>query len=155
MTFVDFWRRRFRIATTYAFADITHGNEILVTNLNSQPVTLVYWELLWLARRWPCPRESKASISPEEHIPCTVIGSGETHRLRFEGQHYFDWGNDALDNVAIYLRLHFAGRQPKLRRIYGRRERRRQVLQCPERLRSMLIQCFRGDQNVARRTREE
>ena len=120
VTLFDFWKRRFRISTTYDFADITRGNRILVTNLNGAPVTLLYWELLWLSRRWPRLRQSRTSISPEENLSCVVIASGETHCLRFEGPNYFDWGENALNDDLIYLRLYFAGKRPLLRRIYGR-----------------------------------
>ena len=125
VTFVDFWRRRFRISTTYAFADITRGNQILVTNLSGQPTTLVGWELLWLSRRWPRPKQSRAPISPGADTSCVVIKPGESYCLWFEGADYFDWGVNALKDDAIYLRVHFAGRRPRLRRIYGKREARR------------------------------
>lgn len=125
VTAVDFWRRRFRIATTYNFADFTHGNEILVTNLNSQPITLIYWELLWLTRRWPRTSSTRRSISPEDHLPCIVIAPGDTLRLHFKNENYFDWSATALKDDSIYVRLEFAGKYPRLRRIYGKRERRR------------------------------
>ena len=117
----DTWRNRFRVDATLSYrSDPTLGNEILITNLSDKPVTLVYWEILFLNRRCPRREEVRQSISPEGELLSRVLPPGDTCRLDFTGFYHFD-----LTPQLIYIKLHFVGRHRKLLRLYGPRERRR------------------------------
>lgn len=61
----------------------TEGNQILVINMSSPPVTLVNWELLYLAHRW------------------STIAPGGTHGLHFRHSIYFRWSPAALMGTTI------------------------------------------------------
>ncbi|MDE2905913.1 MAG: hypothetical protein OXQ28_07490, partial [Acidobacteriota bacterium] len=115
----NLWRTRFRVAATLTYrSDLDLGNEVLITNLGHTPVTLHYWEILFLTRRWPRHRQARLPISPEDEILSRRLPPGDTCRLIFQGSHHFD-----LSAQRVYIKLHFAGRRPTLRLISGPRDR--------------------------------
>ena len=116
----DIWRGRFRVTASLAYrSDPNLGDEILITNLGDKPVTLRYWEIVFLHRRWPRPEVARAPIGDDGELVARALPPGDTCHLHFKDFYHFD-----LSPRLIYIRLHFAGRRPTLRLIYGPRHRR-------------------------------
>ena len=44
------WKSRLRLSTSYCFADLDRGNEIIIENPSGTPVMVSYWELLMVSR---------------------------------------------------------------------------------------------------------
>ena len=113
----DIWRGRFRVIASLADpSDPNLGYEVLITNLGDKPVTLRSWEIVSLDRRWPRPEVARVPIADWGETLSRALPPGDTCRLHFEGLD--------LSPRLIYIRLHFAGRRPTLRRIYGPRHLR-------------------------------
>ena len=96
------------------------GNTIVLLNKSKNPVTISYFDLVWVQRRElfgihiPFTRKVISEMSPldppfgyDEQIP-----SHGVHHLEFAGDYHFGWGVDLKE--AIYLRLWLHGRKKVL-----------------------------------------
>lgn len=117
--FYELWRDRSRLEVSYNFTSSkTIGNEVLIRNLSNHPLILTYWELLYCSGRWP--RRTFESVETAEHDDSDYrIEPHATLRLRFADARHFDWGPIALNGRRIYIRLHIAGRRPRLHFVYA------------------------------------
>jgi hypothetical protein len=92
------------------------GNEIVLLNKSSIPVTISYFELVWidywrlLGRRIPFTSRVVRDETPldppygyDESVPPHA-----THSLSFRDEYHFDWGKDLKQD--IYLKLWLVGR---------------------------------------------
>ena len=118
---VDAWRDRGRIEVSFSFhGDPYEGNDVIIRNLASKPLVIVYWELVWRHKRrlrWVESKNKKMSAD-QDFIDKKLEGYG-TWVLTFSEADYFDWGWKAMGNDSIYLRLHFAGKKrPLVRKVY-------------------------------------
>lgn len=112
----DTWRRRLHVDATLLYrSDPNRGNEVLITNLSDRPITLAYWEVLFLNRRWPTQERARPAIDPEDDLWSRLLPPGDSCRLNFEDFNHFD-----LTSPLIYIKLHFSGRRPRLCRLWPR-----------------------------------
>ena len=115
----ELWRDRFRLQVGYNFrGNEDLGNEVIIRNLSTRPVVLTYWELLYCTGRFPC-RTFEAFRDPGADAEDIQIAPHTSYALTFSEQNHFDWGVSALNDRAIYVRLHLAGRWPILRKVYS------------------------------------
>lgn len=115
----ELWRDRFRINIGYNMTgnpDI--GNEIHIRNLSGTPAILCYWELFYRSHTWPFTRD-KAIDSPGADACDIRIDPHSTKTFRFREADHSDWDWKTMKGRRIYIRLHIAGRQPVVKRVYG------------------------------------
>jgi len=115
----ELWRDRFRIDIGYGFTgDPGMGNDIHIRNLAGKPIILGYWELFYRSNWWPLRKDSHIdSPGPDAHDVRIEGHSSKT--INFSGIDHFDWGGKAMKGRRIYIRLHIAGRRPKVKKVYG------------------------------------
>jgi hypothetical protein len=115
----ELWRDRFRIDIGYGFTgDPGMGNDIHIRNLAGKPIILGYWELFYRSNWWPLRKDSHIdSPGPDAHDVRIEGHSSKT--INFSGIDHFDWGWKAMKGRRIYIRLHIAGRRPKVKKVYG------------------------------------
>ncbi len=113
----EVWQARFQIDVV---ANLTGseevGNTVSIRNLTGKPVILGYWEILRVSGRWPFRRE-KCLVSPDEYASDSSIAAHATLPLSFREADHFPWGPVSLQGDRIFIRLHFAGRRPILRKL--------------------------------------
>lgn len=116
----EFWHDRFRIEVVRDFSsDEERGNKITIRNLNSYPVILGYWELLWVSGHWPFRNEAEISAPELDDLADTRIEAHSPLTLTFSGMDHFDWDAKARQGRRMYIRLHLAGRRPLMKKVYG------------------------------------
>ncbi|WBU28169.1 hypothetical protein LRC39_15255 [Rhodopseudomonas sp. P1] len=107
------------------------GNTLTVLNKSKHPLTVSYYELVWVERRkWlginlPFTRKEVSSDSPEDPATgCDIhLKPHEPYPLVFCDEYYFDWG--ASNPYDIYLKVWFVGRKkPKWFWVTGPRKYR-------------------------------
>ncbi|MCE1240492.1 MAG: hypothetical protein LWW83_11270 [Azonexaceae bacterium] len=114
----ELWRDRFRLEVGYNFAGNAEvGNTILIRNLSGKPIILSFWEVLYVSGYWP-RRKFEDIAYPDHDSGDRRIESHSTLELHFAEQDYFSWGHKALKGRKIFIRLHFAGRKPILKKVY-------------------------------------
>jgi hypothetical protein len=114
----ELWRDRFRIDISYNFAGIADiGNKILIRNLGGKAFILGHWELMYGRGRRPF-RKYQGFANPEYDCEDVTIAAYSTHVLTFRDHEHFGWGVDDLAGRSIFIRLHVAGRSPKIRLVY-------------------------------------
>ncbi len=115
----EIWRDRFQIEVGYNLTGSPEiGNDLFIRNLTTRPAILCYWELLFCSGLWPFRKYSEIS-SPGPDAYDLRIDAHSSVTLGFSGCEHFGWSEKALNGRKIYIRLHFAGRRPFLRKIYG------------------------------------
>jgi hypothetical protein len=115
----EIWRDRFQIDLGCNLTgDPEIGNEIFIRNLTGRPAILCYWELLYCSGSWPCRKYSGISSPGPDAYDLRVDAHSST-TLGFSETDYFEWSEKALNGRKIYIRLHFAGQRPFLRKVYG------------------------------------
>ncbi|MCH8839968.1 MAG: hypothetical protein IH831_04695 [Planctomycetes bacterium] len=107
------WNQRFRIEIgRFLTSDPQIGNEIFVRNLAHNPIILSDWEILSREGRWPFQRYSTL-CSREIGDGDSRIEANSTLTFKFQELNHFDWGSGRR----IFIRLHFSGKRPILRKI--------------------------------------
>lgn len=113
------WRARFRVEVVASLTGSEDlGHTVSVRNLASKPVILGYWQILRISGRWPFQKE-KCLVSPGENANDTSIPAHSALSLCFRDEEHFAWGPASLKGDRIFIRLHFAGRRPMLRKVVG------------------------------------
>lgn len=92
------------------------GNTIILLNKSSVPVTISYFDLVWVEQKkmlgWSVPftRKIVRDVSPIEpaYGYDVLVLPHTTHALEFTEENHFDWGAGLKQN--IYLRLWLVGR---------------------------------------------
>lgn len=116
---IEVWRDRFRIDIGYSFCgDPVEGNKIYIRNLSGTPQLLEHWELFYRSTSWLSKKESFIASSDESSID-TRIESHSSVSLRFIGINHFDWSRKDSKRSRIYIRLHLAGHQPIVKKVFG------------------------------------
>ena len=114
MKFWELWRDRLQVDISYKFSGSKEmGNQIQIRNLGTRPFILAHWELLAGTSRWPFARRNGihcADFDSED----VKLESHSTCRLTFIEEDHFEWGVGHF----VWLRLHVAGRRPKMIRVY-------------------------------------
>jgi hypothetical protein len=113
-----FGAKRIRIKANVSLISLPErGNTITLLNASSIPVTVSYYELVWVEKRklfcislpftW---REigTDTPLDPSEGCNDT-IAPHQTVTLLFSDEHHFDWGDGRPDT---YLKLWFVGHKP-------------------------------------------
>jgi hypothetical protein len=110
---VEFYNsRRVSISVDSSFtSDEGRGNTLTLLNRSGIPITISYYELVWVERRkWcgiPVPFTSKIAYSESPVDPvdgCQIVMPPHaTHSLSFTGEYHFNWGGDL--EQAIYLKI--------------------------------------------------
>ncbi len=120
LAFREIWKTRTQIEVSYNFTgNIEIGNTVTIRNTSETPITISYWELLWLERKLFKWKHNKV-ISPDEYFGDLKIDGHSSTTLHFSNTDYFDWGVNSLDKSKIYLRLYLAGkRKPILKKVFG------------------------------------
>ena len=113
------WRDRFQIDVGCNLTSSPEiGNEIFIRNLTGRPAILSYWELFYCSGSWPFRKYSEISSPGPDAYDLRVDAHSST-TLGFSEADHFEWGEKTLKGKKIYIRLHFAGRRPVLRKVYG------------------------------------
>lgn len=114
----ELWRERFRIhAVLISTTNRDIGNEIRIRNLSPQHLIITDWELFYGARFWSSLK--KKSIHGREYdADDYILAPYSTYKCTFSDELFFRTDVKHLKGRAIYLKLHFAGRRPTLRKLY-------------------------------------
>ncbi|WP_274062040.1 hypothetical protein [Vibrio parahaemolyticus] len=110
----EVWGQRFKIevsSITRSCAD--QGHDISIKNLSAKPVLLEYLEL-YSKKGWlPFSKESYI-WSPEDSWLNARIEPSDKKVYNFNQGNYF-----SLSGKKVYVRLHFAGRKPFVKKVAG------------------------------------
>jgi len=113
----EVWQARFRVEVKASLtASEEAGNTVSIRNLAGKPLILGYWEVLRISGRWPF-RKEECLVSPDEYACDCSIAAHSALPLYFTEQDHFDWGPGSLQGDRLFIRLHFAGRRPILRKL--------------------------------------
>lgn len=113
----EVWQARFRVEVVPSFAGSKElGNTVSIRNLAGKPVILGYWEVLKISGHWPFQKE-RCLVSPDEYVRDSSIPAHAALSLSFSEQDHFEWGSGSLQGDRLFIRLHFAGRRPILRKL--------------------------------------
>lgn len=114
---VEFYgTRRISISVDSSFtSDEGLGNTLTLLNRSSTPITISYYELVWVERRKlvgiaiPFTRRETYSETPLDPMDgCQIaMPPHATYSLEFRDEYHFDWGR-SLKN-AIYLKVWLVG----------------------------------------------
>lgn len=120
LTAIKIWelvRDRIRIQVDGAFSSHADaGNEIHIRNIATRPLILVFWEVFY--RTKPLLFRKEEQIESDVSFEGITIPPATTHSLEFKDISWFSTAHSVLDGRAVYIRLHFAGRRPLVRRLY-------------------------------------
>ena len=115
----ELWQTRFRIEVGSGLTgNLEMGNDIHIRNLSSNPAILCYWELFYRDHFWPLKKDTYIS-SPEADTCDIRVDQHSSKTFNFNGQDHFSWSRKVMKGHKIYIRLHFAGRRPIVRKVYG------------------------------------
>ena len=113
----EVWAQRRRIEVSYSFDGRPEvGNDVIIRNLSSTPITITYWELLFCEHKgikWvPYRRED-----PQDDVSDIFVKAHSSTRINFSEINYFDWGYKSLGGKRLYLKLHLAGKRKPIKRL--------------------------------------
>jgi hypothetical protein len=115
----ELWQNRFRIEVGSGLTgSVDVGNDIHIRNLSSSPVILCHWELFYRDHLWPLKKDTYI-CSPEADACDIRVDQHSSKTFNFNGQYHFSWNFKTMKGRRIYMRLHFAGRRPIIRKVYG------------------------------------
>ena len=113
----EVWQTRFRVEVVATLTGSEElGHTVSIRNLGGKPLILGHWEVLRISGRWPF-RKQRCLVGPDEYAKDSSIAAHSTLSLSFTEQDHFAWGPVSLQGDRIFIRLHFAGRPPILRKL--------------------------------------
>jgi hypothetical protein len=107
---------RLGLSTLYSFSSNPEsGNEIILVNTSKTPILIDYWELVWAKRFWGKVKFERCIEYPDEGYSNISVDPHSRYSLNFAEARYFNTLRELGGHrVALYLKLHLAGRSKPL-----------------------------------------